>query len=288
MAIAACETLLLRTLAARDLCRRRRPPPGGRSPPFWRGAARAAVRRRCCRCRPVALERLPAALLARAEAIGTAAWLADREVGHRTRRRRLSLWPRQRRANQRPMDRPFFAVLIAVVVVHGSTASTSVHARPRGPRRPRVRRFRLRHRPSHQPRRSDRPRPAPAPLRQSGRVPSSARRTRWPLPPSDSSCGTRFGAPAAHLRVERRRRLGLAPLPRNLGVFVFVLGVARRAARLLHVVADHRDDGVVGQPPLARAVIVQNVTKPKLALLHQNLPRILAGGERDCERRAQS
>ena len=46
------------------------------------------------------------------------------------------------------------------------------------------------------------------------------------------------------------------------------------------VVANHGDDGVVRHPPLARAVIIQNVTKPKLALLHQNLPKDPAGGER--------
>jgi hypothetical protein len=48
---------------------------------------------------------------------------------------------------------------------------------------------------------------------------------------------------------------------------------ARRAARLLDGVADHRHDGVIGEPALARAVVVKNVTKPKLALLHQELPK---------------
>jgi hypothetical protein len=64
-------------------------------------------------------------------------------------------------------------------------------------------------------------------------------------------------------------------------VFVIVLGVARRAARLLHVRPNHRDDGVVRQPALARTVIIQNVTKPKLALLHQLTPdgSSLAGNE---------
>jgi hypothetical protein len=49
---------------------------------------------------------------------------------------------------------------------------------------------------------------------------------------------------------------------------------------LLDVLADHRHDSVVGHAPLARTIIVQNVTKPKLALLHQlsrNEP--LAGNE---------
>jgi hypothetical protein len=51
-----------------------------------------------------------------------------------------------------------------------------------------------------------------------------------------------------------------------------VLRIARRAARLLHVGADHRHHDVVGEPALAGAIVVENVTKPKLALLHQNLP----------------
>ena len=71
-----------------------------------------------------------------------------------------------------------------------------------------------------------------------------------------------------HLRIERRRRVGLAPLAGNLGVFVLVLGVARRASRLFDVGADQRDHHMVGQPPFTRTIVVQNVTKPKLALLH--------------------
>src|SRR5690349_10614726 len=82
------------------------------------------------------------------------------------------------------------------------------------------------------------------------------------------------------LRIQHRRRVRFLTLTRYLGVLVFVLGVARGAARALHVVSDHRDDGVVRQPPLARTVIVQNVTKPKLALLHQLTPeRILVAGK---------
>jgi hypothetical protein len=48
-----------------------------------------------------------------------------------------------------------------------------------------------------------------------------------------------------------------------------VLGIARRTARLLHVWSDHRDDGVIGDAPLSRTIIVQDVTEPKLALLHR-------------------
>ena len=70
-----------------------------------------------------------------------------------------------------------------------------------------------------------------------------------------------------HLGIQRRL-LRLLALPGQLRVLVLVLRLARRATRLLHRVADHGDDRVIGQPPLARTVIVQNVTEPRLALLH--------------------
>src|SRR5204863_7894333 len=53
---------------------------------------------------------------------------------------------------------------------------------------------------------------------------------------------------------------------------VFVVRVTRRAARLLHLIVDHRDDRMVGDAALPRTVVVQNVTKPKPALLHQTPP----------------
>jgi hypothetical protein len=61
-------------------------------------------------------------------------------------------------------------------------------------------------------------------------------------------------------------------------VFVFVFSVAGRASSLLHFGPDHRDDGMVRQPPLARTVVIQDVTKPNLALLHQEAPQNLTGG----------
>jgi hypothetical protein len=71
----------------------------------------------------------------------------------------------------------------------------------------------------------------------------------------------------------KRRQIALATLTRNLGVLVLVIGIARRAARLLHVLGDHRHDDVVRETALPRTVVVQNVTKPKLALLlHQETP----------------
>ena len=64
----------------------------------------------------------------------------------------------------------------------------------------------------------------------------------------------------------------LASCCRGLRLLVFVLGVTRRAPRLPDVVFNHRDDDMIGDAALARAVIVQNVTEPKPALLHE-LPR---------------
>jgi hypothetical protein len=67
-------------------------------------------------------------------------------------------------------------------------------------------------------------------------------------------------------------------------MLVLMLGVAGRAARLLHIGADHGNDGVIGEPPLSGTVIVEDVTKPKLALLHQKAPeRDLTGGKRNRE-----
>jgi hypothetical protein len=79
--------------------------------------------------------------------------------------------------------------------------------------------------------------------------------------------GDALGRAGGHLRVQRGRRLRLSPLSRYLGVLELVLGVARAAARLLHIDSDHRDDRVVRDPALARTVVIQNVTKPKLTLL---------------------
>jgi hypothetical protein len=91
-----------------------------------------------------------------------------------------------------------------------------------------------------------------------------------------------FGCRGGRKGVQCRGGIGLLALPGNSGVLVLVLRIARRATRLLDVRTDHRHHGVVGNTSLARAVIVENVTKPKLALLHQ-LSRINVGGERNCE-----
>ena len=60
----------------------------------------------------------------------------------------------------------------------------------------------------------------------------------------------------------------LLPLRGHPGLLVFVIGVARGAARLLDLVVDHRDNRMIGDAALARTVVVQNVTEPKPALLH--------------------
>jgi hypothetical protein len=51
-----------------------------------------------------------------------------------------------------------------------------------------------------------------------------------------------------------------------------VLRVAGGTPRQSDISSDHGDYRVVRQAPLARAVVIKDVTKPKLALLHQELP----------------
>ena len=80
------------------------------------------------------------------------------------------------------------------------------------------------------------------------------------------------GRPGGGLSRYDRRVLFLARA-RDLRVLVLVLGVAGGAAGLKDILPNHRHNCVVGQPPLARTVVIQNVTKPKLALLHQELPK---------------
>src|SRR5580765_1191312 len=75
---------------------------------------------------------------------------------------------------------------------------------------------------------------------------------------------------AEALRGQRSGRFRLSADARHLRRFVFVIRVAGGATRLLDVVADHGDHHVVRHAPLARAIVVQNFTKPRLALLHQS------------------
>jgi hypothetical protein len=71
-------------------------------------------------------------------------------------------------------------------------------------------------------------------------------------------------------RSERRRTChGLLPAAdRRLPALVHVFTVAGRAPDLADVVTDKRHDGVVAQPPLARTVVIDEITNPKLARMH--------------------
>jgi hypothetical protein len=89
-----------------------------------------------------------------------------------------------------------------------------------------------------------------------------------------------LGPTCRAMRVQRRRSIRLLSLTRNLGVLVFMLGLARGAAGLLHIRTNHCHNSVVGHAAFTRTIIVQNVTKPKLALLHQTLPKEPLAGEK--------
>src|SRR5258707_537454 len=91
------------------------------------------------------------------------------------------------------------------------------------------------------------------------------------------------GGPPGTLPFERLpppHGLTAAPLPPDLGVLVLMLRVTRTGPRLLDVITHHRHDDVIRHATLARTIVVQNVTKPKLALLHQRSRKLpLAGNE---------
>jgi hypothetical protein len=82
-----------------------------------------------------------------------------------------------------------------------------------------------------------------------------------------------------HVFASRDGALLLPPWRRNPGLLVLVIGVTRRASRLLDLLVDHRDNRVIGDAAFARTIVVQNVTEPKPALLHE-FPRdhFLSGG----------
>jgi hypothetical protein len=60
----------------------------------------------------------------------------------------------------------------------------------------------------------------------------------------------------------------LAAGRRHLRLFVFVVGVARRTPGLLHLIVNHRHDGMVGDTSFPRTVVIEDVTEAKPALLH--------------------
>ena len=77
--------------------------------------------------------------------------------------------------------------------------------------------------------------------------------------------------------VKRRGRFLLPPL-RNFPSFVRMLRIARRTTGLFDVLFDHRHNGMVGEPSLARTVVVQYVTETQPALLHSTPPKITVYG----------
>jgi hypothetical protein len=70
---------------------------------------------------------------------------------------------------------------------------------------------------------------------------------------------------------ERAFRL-LSARRRQFRLFVLMIRVARGAACLLHVLFDHGDNHMIRDAALTRTVVVENVTEPNPALLHE-LPR---------------
>jgi hypothetical protein len=79
----------------------------------------------------------------------------------------------------------------------------------------------------------------------------------------------RKGRHLAGGRKRRRPRDGLLPAAdRDLSAPVLVLGVAGRAPDLADVVADERHHRMVAQPPLARTIVIDEITNPKLARMH--------------------
>jgi hypothetical protein len=88
----------------------------------------------------------------------------------------------------------------------------------------------------------------------------------------------------AHSRqnlVVKRIRGIFAAAPRRAAALERMLGIARRASRLTNFVLDHRDDGVVRHTPLARTVVVDGITDPQPALLHETPGTDLLVGERN-------
>jgi hypothetical protein len=70
------------------------------------------------------------------------------------------------------------------------------------------------------------------------------------------------------------RQHGRASLPpgRHLRLAIVVLGVAGGAAGLADLIINHGHHGMVAHSPLTRTVVVDDVTNPWLALLHEESP----------------
>ena len=158
--------------------------------------------------------------------------------------RNLALGPRQRRPNQRTMDP--FVIRVA----------RSLPARTRGPTLDST---------------TGSGSTASAVGTTSGRSIGAVSASSTTTGGSGSGTGGRANA-AASVPVHQRGLRLLAPRGRHLGLLIFVVRVAGGAACLLHLVFNHRDDRMIRDAALARTVVVQNVTEPNPALLHE-LPR---------------
>jgi hypothetical protein len=183
----------------------------------------------------------------RPEPAAAASRLTDRELGTWTRRRRLALDARQRRANQRTVNGAVFCRIGVVGIIAVAGFDCVVHGSGRAIQDGR---FGFRHR---------------------------ARRgiVHLVLLFGSHSEGTRRSPPRRHhctLWQLARCGVRLPTLSGHSSLLVLVFRVAGRAPGLLHIRTDHGDDGVIREAPLARTVVIQGVTKPKLALLHQELP----------------
>jgi len=176
---------------------------------------------------------------ARAEFSRSSAILADRELGNLPRRH-CAFRSRQRRSDERTMDGTFF----------GRRATGLTFGRLDCRLRSYWRRWRHDRLTRQEP---------------------TGRRLRFLIGTNGGRGGT-FARTCQNLLVESRWRVPLLALRRCFRALVFVLRIARGAARLLHLGTDHGDNSVIGHAALTGTVIVQNVTKPKLALLHQ-IPR---------------
>jgi hypothetical protein len=170
--------------------------------------------------------------------------------------RGLSVRTRQRRTNQRPMHRPFVPI---AVIFDRLILGRLIRLRRVGCSYFGVRRYRLR-------------------LLQ--RLLLFHWLVVWYL-----FLDARHGRPRTWpcFQVCRRRRTSFPTSRRgNPGLLVFMVRVTRGAARLLHRIVNHRNDGVIGNAALARTVVVENVTEPNPALLHELPPEpIPSGGMRE-------
>jgi hypothetical protein len=194
---------------------------------------------------PAAMTRLSATTTVRVKVAAAAAWLTDRKLRNLPLRR-LSLGPRQRRPNQPAVHRTVVIRARGRVIVNIDVAVSpfAVHAdllaRGDGGLQRRLVR------------------------------PEYVR--RYLLFVGHVGVGHRRAGTNGIGRIAHEHAILLAAGRRNPGLLVFVIRIARGAASLLHLVLDHRDDRVIGDAALARAIVVQNVTEPKPALLHE-LPR---------------